>query len=389
MGAGLTSAAAAAAAAGPANDVATAASSASPAATPATPATSAAATGSRGTAARAGAAVGQAGGAGWARFAGWPIRHKLLALALLPLGVVLPLLGVVLLLWGNAGLDQLLVTKVRSDLAVAHGYFDRVLGQVAASTAAVADSHPLHQALDRPALAAAQSLQDLQVLLRQIQAREGLDFIHLRGPDGRLLLGDPAAAVGPGMAADAPGAAPPAVPAAGAPVRATLAVWSPGQQGLLPPALRARVPVPLLPTRNALPTPRSHEDRAMVVHALAPVRAADGRLLALVQAGVLLNRNLPFIDHINAIVYPAGALPFGSHGTATLFLDDVRISTNVRLFAEEPDQAIDAQRGEARAIGNRVSQVVREAVLGRGETWLGRAFVVNDWYVSALPAAGR
>ena len=404
MGAGLTTAAAAAAA-GAANDVVAAATSASPAATPASPAAEARPPGS---VARNAAAAGQTGGVGWARFASWPIRHKLLALALLPLGVVLPLLGLVLLLWGNAGLDQLLVTKVRSDLAVAHGYFDRVLGQVAASTAAVADSHPLHQALDRPALAAAQSLHDLQALLRQIQAREGLDFIHLRGPDGRLLLGDaPFGAEAPGAAGSAlPGsatgassatsttiasqaapaannAAPPAVPAPGAPVRATLAVWSPGQQGLLPPALRARVPVPLLPTRNAQPTPRSHEDRALVVQALAPVRAADGRLLALVQAGVLLNRNLPFIDHINAIVYPAGALPFGSHGTATLFLDDVRISTNVRLFAEEPDQAIDAQRGEARAIGTRVSQVVREAVLGRGETWLGRAFVVNDWYVSA------
>ena len=46
----------------------------------------------------------------------------------------------------------------------------------------------------------------------------------------------------------------------------------------------------------------------------------------------------------------------------------------VRLFG--------ADRSE-RAIGTRVSHVVREAVLGRGETWLDRAFVVNDWYVSA------
>ncbi|UUZ70531.1 cache domain-containing protein [Polaromonas sp. P2-4] len=108
--------------------------------------------------------------------------------------------------------------------------------------------------------------------------------------------------------------------------------------------------------------------------ATAPVRQSDGRVIGHVQAGVLLNRNLPFIDHINEIVYPEGALPFGSQGTATLFLDDVRISTNVRLFGSESDD---------RAIGTRVSQMVRDAVLGHGGTWLDSAFVVNNWYVSA------
>jgi C4-dicarboxylate-specific signal transduction histidine kinase len=87
------------------------------------------------------------------------------------------------------------------------------------------------------------------------------------------------------------------------------------------------------------------------------------------------------IDHINAIVYPEGALPFGSHGTATLFLDDVRISTNVRLFGADGAQG--SQRAVPRALGTRVSMAVREAVLGRGSTWLDRAFVVSDWYVSA------
>ncbi|MDZ4130440.1 MAG: cache domain-containing protein, partial [Hydrogenophaga sp.] len=92
-------------------------------------------------------------------------------------------------------------------------------------------------------------------------------------------------------------------------------------------------------------------------------------------------QNLDFIDHINRIVYPEGSLPFGSEGTATLFLDDVRITTNVRLFQDQ------------RAIGTRVSQTVRERVLEQGQTWLDRAFVVNDWYVSAydplLDAAGQ
>ena len=134
------------------------------------------------------------------------------------------------------------------------------------------------------------------------------------------------------------------------------------------------MPVNLVATRGAAPTSRVVEDRALVLLSSRPVRNLKGQLLGYVQGGVLLNRNLAFIDHINEIVYPKGALPFGSQGTATLFLDDVRVSTNVRLFGSEQDE---------RAIGTRVSQSVREAVLRDGRTWLDRAFVVNDWYVSA------
>jgi two-component system NtrC family sensor kinase len=76
------------------------------------------------------------------------------------------------------------------------------------------------------------------------------------------------------------------------------------------------------------------------------------------------------------IVYPEGALPFGSQGTATLFLDDVRISTNVRLFGRRRRRRRARHRHAGVAAGAR-------PVLGQGSTWLDRAFVVNDWYVSA------
>ena len=36
-----------------------------------------------------------------------------------------------------------------------------------------------------------------------------------------------------------------------------------------------------------------------------------------------------------------------------------------------------------RAVGTRVSEEVREAVLKHGEMWVDRAFVYDDWYVSA------
>ena len=82
------------------------------------------------------------------RFAGLSIRKKLLAWVLLPLLVVLPLLGMGLLIWGNEALDRLLIAKIRSDLAVANGYFERVLSEVRSETALLADSAALLGALN-------------------------------------------------------------------------------------------------------------------------------------------------------------------------------------------------------------------------------------------------
>ena len=106
----------------------------------------------------------------------------------------------------------------------------------------------------------------------------------------------------------------------------------------------------------------------MVIHSASPVRVG-GREGVLV-GGMLLNRNLKFIDTINALVYLNAITGGERQGTATLFLDDVRISTNVRLFED------------VRALGTRVSAAVRGKVLDEGAVWLDRAFVVNDWYIS-------
>ena len=289
------------------------------------------------------------------------LRKKLLAMVLLPLVVVLPLLGTILLWWGGEAFDRLLLTKVRADLAVAQGYFERVLGEVGTGLTGIAESHALQLALDAPGA-------DRVALLQRFKQRAGLDFVNLRAPDGTLLVTDS----GPAAASDR--RSPAFVAAAEAVDRTGVEILAPEQLALLGPELRSRVPVALVPTLNAAPTVRTQEERAMVLLATRAVRSPAGRVLGHVQGGVLLNRNLPCIDHINDIVYPEGSLPFGSRGTATLFLDDVRISTNVRLFGSEKEE---------RAIGTRVSQQVRDAVLGEGTTWLGRAFVVSDWYVSA------
>jgi len=278
------------------------------------------------------------------------VRHKLLAMALLPLLVVFPLLILAIAVWSSFTYDRLLITKVRSDLAVARGYFDQTLAEVGSGTRGVARSQRLLQAM---------SGGDLTERLAADRQELGLDFLLL------VRHGDPGASLSAGLS--------PLLQLASAnPARSAKIVrLSREELAALAPQLLPRLHIPLVPTRNAAPDGRATEDRALVLLALQPVLDLAGQPQALLVGGLLLNQNLDFIDHINRIVYPEGALPFGSEGTATLFLDDVRITTNVRLFQEQ------------RAIGTRVSQTVRDRVLGQGQTWLDRAFVVNDWYVSA------
>ncbi|MGD9863665.1 MAG: cache domain-containing protein [Pseudodonghicola sp.] len=277
------------------------------------------------------------------------VRVRLLVIALLPMLVLLPLmLGSTMWRWSGK-IDQLLITKVNGDLTIADQYLARLLETSGERLDAVAQSVALREALTDPAALAA--------LLARNRALLDLDFLYLT--DG----------------SDAPAGF---VPADWPVIAGALAgrwqsavdVVGPARLEALAEGLAERAAIPLVPTRNAQPTDRDVEDRGMIIHSAAAVTLPDGTPAALV-GGLLLNRNLRFIDTINALVYREQSLPEGSQGTATLFLEDVRVSTNVRLFEN------------VRALGTRVSAAVRARVLGDGATWLDRAFVVNDWYISA------
>ncbi|TCU63769.1 HAMP domain-containing protein [Bradyrhizobium sp. R2.2-H] len=290
---------------------------------------------------------------------GRSVRFRLLAIALLPMLVILPLLlGVAIYRW-NAKFDATLISKVNGDLTIAHQYLARILERTGAQLRALSLSARFHEVL---APDARSSLQDL---LEETRKEIGLDFLYLTNDRGDVLASSPPLQRRP--RSDWPiitSALSGQVPATG------VDIFGNDELAAISPALAERARLDLVPTPNAVPTDRSTETRGMVVHAASRAMLPDGGAAALV-GGTLLNQNLEFIDTINDLVYRAASLPEGSQGTATLFLDDVRISTNVRLFEGR------------RALGTRVSAAVRSAVLGEGRTWLDSAFVVNDWYISA------
>ncbi len=283
------------------------------------------------------------------------VRIRLLIIAILPMLVVMPLfLGVVVANWSNR-FDNLLIAKVNGELTIAHQYLARLRERASERLVALGSSRRFAQALERNDPAA------LAAFLEAERQRYGFDFLYY--DDGGGVLASAPAFAG----RTSPRKWPVVQSALAGRAAAEIDIFHAPELAAISPELAARAAIRLVPTRAAAPTERTEETRGMVIHSAAPVQVGPGALVA----GVLLNRNLDFIDTINALVYPAESLTEGSRGTATLFLEDVRISTNVRLFEN------------VRALGTRVSIVVRDTVLGRGEKWLDRAFVVNDWYISA------
>ncbi|MEM1343669.1 MAG: cache domain-containing protein [Pseudomonadota bacterium] len=270
------------------------------------------------------------------------VRLRLLLLALLPLVVVLPLLlGGAVARWSGK-YDELLIAKVASDLRVAEQYLQRIMARASDEVRALAGSAALARAGGEG--------QALTQLLEARRRAMGLDFLVFQPADQARISRWPVvtSALEDGIAT-------------------AIEIFDAEALAAVSPTLAERARIPLIPTAAAVPTTRRVETRGMIVHTAARLRtgALDGVLVG----GTLLNRNHGFIDTINELVYAHGAGE-AEQGTATLFLEDVRITTNVRLF------------GDVRALGTRVSAEVRGAVLGDGRTWRDRAFVVDDWYVS-------
>lgn len=290
---------------------------------------------------------------------GQSIRFRLLAIALLPTLVILPFLLAITMARWETKFDALLTSKVNGDLTIAHQYLSRILENTGEHMNALTGSAGFRDIVTREGIAA------LPEFLEENRKRLGLDFLFIVDRQGRVT-----------GSIDQRDRLPirtdwPVVTAAlGGEAKTAIDIFSNPELEAISPALAARAQLELVPTPNAIATDRSSETRGMVVHSASPVPLGGVGEAALV-GGILLNQNLVFIDTINDLVYREASLPEGSQGTATLFLDDVRISTNVRLFEDK------------RALGTRVSKAVRQAVLGEGRIWLDSAFVVNDWYISA------
>lgn len=286
------------------------------------------------------------------------LRTRLLMLVLLPILVVAPITVGFVVLWSRNYDEALLLRRVNTDLVVAHDAFERQQRDYLDKLERLAGSHALAVAISD---GDAKRIQDL---LFALKSTSGFDFLDLTDMKGRWLFRPG------GTGSTRRSIMQQEVAVISAP-QVGIEIYSVDDLAREDVELARRIALPLIPTPRAAPSEQTQETRAMVIRALAPVRDARGTLVALLDGGVVINRDFQLVDAVRELVYGPDSLLEGSNGTVTVFLDDVRISTNVPL-----------QPGE-RALGTRVSKEVRDRVLRHGESWVDRAFVVNDWYISA------
>jgi two-component system NtrC family sensor kinase len=101
-----------------------------------------------------------------------------------------------------------------------------------------------------------------------------------------------------------------------------------------------------------------------------PLRDRGERVNGILYGGMALNHDYELVDGLRDLVVGTETEAGRPLGTVTVFLGDIRVNTNV------------PGPGGGRAVGTRVSEVVRHEVLEAGRRWSDRAWVVNDWYLS-------
>jgi len=134
-------------------------------------------------------------------------------------------------------------------------------------------------------------------------------------------------------------------------------------------ALADQAAIRVVQTPHALPVKKEVVENGMCLKAAAPV-FSGGQLIGVIYGVKLLNNSFELVDRIKTLLFRDEKVGGYELGTVTIFMDDIRISTNVK------------NSDGSRAVGTQISEEVYEKVFEQGQIWLDNAFVVNNWYIS-------
>jgi two-component system NtrC family sensor kinase len=294
------------------------------------------------------------------------LKYKLFirfAVLVLVLGVLSAALGIWMI---RQRVVQEAQTRVRYDLSSAWAVYQGQLRALETVVRLTAVRGPVQEACAAGQWNNRDEWREVEGLLAKTRVEFDLDFITIVSPDGQAV----ARGNQPGHVGD--------FRTSSALVNKALAGASLAGSELLTAhelaregeGLDQRAHLVLQETPRAGPVTRQAETRGLAMVAAAPVER-NGKVIGAMYAGVLVNRNQALVDRIQNIVFGDEQYESMPVGTVTVFLADARVATTVRL-----------DNGN-RAIGTIVSKEVADRVLDNGASWVDRAFVVKDYYLTA------
>jgi len=295
------------------------------------------------------------------RFHDFSLRRKLVLsfLAVIVIGGILTLLVGTRL--EHRTIISLAEAKVRHDLSSAWMVYNEKLGSIRDVVGLSAVQEFLGVALRTG------RLEGLAARLDGVRRQFGLDILTLTDGRGRVVVRSRR----PDVAGDDQSGDPFVIRALRGQPAAGTAIVSHDELLKEGPELAERAHFTFVPTPMAADRPEDHEENGMMLKASAPVMNGEAKPLGVLYGGLLFSRNYDLVDRVKEIVFKGEKYKGHDIGTATLFQGDLRIATNV----------MDDQGN--RAVGTRVSREVNEVVLRQGRSYLGRAFVVTAWYITA------
>jgi two-component system NtrC family sensor kinase len=136
------------------------------------------------------------------------------------------------------------------------------------------------------------------------------------------------------------------------------------------PNLATQAKIPVISQDNSNKDVQSVVSSGIALAAAVPV-FDNGDPIGILYGGILLNREHSLVDAMSDIVFRGEMYNGHPFGVVSIFLNDIRISTNVLNI------------DRTRAVGTRVSNNVNSYVLRDGEIWTDRASVLGNWYITA------
>ena len=290
------------------------------------------------------------------------IATKLIAgflLVCLIVGITFGVVGIKII--GGLVVDEA-QEKVHTDLNVAREIYLNYLDRIGDKVRFVADRFFVRDGMAQP------NRSKLLETLVTIREREGLDTLDIADAFGTVML----RASNPKLFGDDQSGdiLIGRVLQRHEPVAATCVVTA-DQLSKESPALAERARFEIVPTPKARRRVEREETSGLMMRAAAPILDLENRFVGVVYGGVLLNRNFEIVDKIKQTVFQGVKYHGEDIGAATIFQDDLRISTNAKN--------VDGSR----ALGSRAAEDVYTEVVGRGGHWGGRAYAVNAWYLIA------